>query len=151
MRIQNSIWLIISIYLSMSQMVFADQQGGQRPAAYLELGAGGAQQAMGGAAVADRNDVACGFWNPAGLSALKGFQTEYQYTFLSLGQYLNFFSVANAFRDKFFYGFSAFFYSAGYDLEARTSPTLTPDSLFGDTEITFLTSLAFRLSPRWSI
>lgn len=129
----------------------ADQQGGQRPAAYLELGAGGVQNAMGDAAVADRNDPACGFWNPAGLSGLRGFQIEDQYTLLPLGQQLNYFTLANGFRDFFFYGISSFIYSAGGNIEARVGPSLTPDSVFGDLEMTYLVSVAFRLSPRWSI
>ncbi|HTC22386.1 MAG TPA: hypothetical protein VK859_16145, partial [bacterium] len=129
----------------------ADQQGGQRPAAYLEYGAGGMQNAMGGAAVAGRNDVADGFWNPAGLSGLRGFQVENQYTLLSLGQQLNYLAFANGYRDMFFYGLSFFYYSAGGDIEARTGPTLEPDSVFGDTEMTFLASVAFRLDPQWSI
>ena len=131
--------------------VWADQQGGQRPAAYLQLGAGDIQNAMAGAAVGDRNDPACGFWNPAGLSGLRGFQVEDQYTLLPLGQQLNYFTLANGFRDYVFYGISSFIYSAGGDIEARVGPTLTPDSIFSDLEMTYLFSLAFRLSPRWSI
>ncbi len=127
------------------------QAGGQRPAAYLELGAGGTQEAMGGAAVADRNDPACGFWNPAGLSGLRGFQVESQYTFLSQNQLLSYLAFANGFRDRLFYGLTVFYYSAGNDIEARSGPTFNPDSVFGDTEMTFMPSLAFRLSPRWSI
>src|SRR5581483_9434004 len=69
----------------------------------------------------------------------------------SQGQQLNYFAFANGFRDIIFYGISFIYYSAGSDIEARTGPSLNPDSLFGDTEMTFLTSLAFRLDPRWSI
>jgi hypothetical protein len=128
----------------------ADQQGGQRPAAYLQYGFGGPQEAMGGAAVGDRNDVACGFWNPAGLSGLRGLQVEAQDLLLPLNQQLYYLSVANGFQDKFFYGVTGAFYTPGGDLEARTGPTLQPDSLFSDTELTFLTSVAVRISPRWS-
>lgn len=148
-KIFNFVWL--GVFLLTSQRVLADQQGGQRPAAYLQLGAGDLQNAMGGAAVADRNDPACGFWNPAGLSGLRGFQIEDQYTLLPLGQQLNYFTLANGFRDYFFYGISAFIYSAGGNIEARVGPSLTPDSVFSDLEMTYLVSMAFRLSPRWSI
>jgi hypothetical protein len=129
----------------------ADQQGGQRPAAYLSMGVGGMQEAMGGAAVGVRNDVACGFWNPAGLTALRGFQVEDQYTLLSLNQQLNYLGLANNFRDKFFYGVSWIYYSAGNDIEARTGPSLSPDSVFADSEMTFIVSMAFRLDPRWAL
>jgi hypothetical protein len=133
------------------QVVWADGAGGQRPAAYLELGAGGMQNAMAGAAVADHDDPACGFWNPAGLSGLRGFQTEAQYTLLAQGQSLDYLTLANGYRGFMFYGLSAFYYSAGGNIEARSGPSLLPDSVFTDTELTFLVSLAFRLEPRWSI
>ena len=141
----------VSLWLTFVSFASAQEAGGQRPAAYLELGAGGAPQAMGGAAAALRNDVSCAYWNPAGLTALRGVQIEDQYTFLSQGQSLNYFGVANGYRDWVFYGLSVFYYSAGEDLEARSGPSLNPDSIFGDVELTFLTSLAFRLNPRWSI
>src|SRR6185295_966624 len=115
------------------------QQGGQRPAAYLLYGVGGAQDAMAGAAVANRGDVACGFWNPAGLSGLRGFQVETQSTLLSLNQQLHYLALANSYRNRFFYGISAVFYSAGGDLEAREGPSRDPDSLFEDIEVTVLT------------
>ena len=131
--------------------VLADQQGGQRPAAYLEYGAGGMENAMGEADTAGRGDAANGYWNPAGLSGLRGFQVEDQYTLLSLGQGLNYVGFANGYRDIIFYGLSCFYYSAGGDIEARTGPSLVPDSVFGDTELTFLLSIAFKLDPRWSL
>jgi hypothetical protein len=106
---------------------------------------------MGGAAVALRNDPACGYWNPAGLSGLRGFQFETQHTFLALGQELDYIALANGFRDRFFYGVSAFFYSPGSDLEARSGPTLSPDSYFTDIEMAFIASFAVRFSPRWSL
>lgn len=152
---QNKFWarfhIVAVLFVFAAGAAMADQQGGQRPAAYLELGAGDAQNAMAGAAVGDRNDPACGFWNPAGLSGLRGFQIEDQYTLLPLGQQLNYFTLANGFRDFFFYGISSFIYSAGGNIEARVGPSLTPDSLFSDLEMTYLVSVAFRLSPRWSI
>jgi len=148
---KDRVYATAVLFLLTTLTAWADQQGGQRPAAYLELGAGGVQNAMGGAAVGDRNDPACGYWNPAGLSGLRGFQIQDQYTLLPLGQQLNYFTLANGFRDFFFYGISSFIYSAGGNLEARVGPSLAPDSLFSDLEMTYLVSVAFRLSPRWSI
>ncbi len=146
------IFLCLSLSLGLlGKRSFADQQGGQRPAAYLEYGAGGVENAMGGADTAGRGDAANGFWNPAGLSGLRGFQLENQYTLMSLGQELNFAAFANGYRDMFFYGLSWFLYSAGGDIEARTGPSLEPDSIFGDMEMTFLASIAFKLDPQWSI
>lgn len=142
--------VIVLVFL-ISQIALAGQQAGQRPAAYLELGAGGVQNSMGGAAIADRSDVACGFWNPAGLSGLRGWQVQDQYSLLSLGQELNYFAVANGYQGHIFYGINFVYYSAGGDIEARNGPTLAPDSVFRDNEMTFMPSLAFRLNPRWSI
>ena len=134
-----------------NDIALADQQGGERPAAYLEMGVGGMQEAMGGAAVGDRNDVACGFWNPAGLTGLRGLQVEDQYTLLALNQQLNYLAFANNFFDKIFYGVSWIYYSAGNDLEARTGPSLAPDNIFSDTEMTFIGSIAFRIDSRWAV
>lgn len=136
---------------AMAGMAFADQQGGQNPAAYLETGVGGTQEAMGGAAVAMRDNVANSFWNPAGLSGLTGFQVQAQDDFLSLNQEMWYGALANQFRDKFFYGLSWILYSAGGDLEARSGPSLEPDSVFGDTEMTFLLTFAFRLDRQWCL
>lgn len=153
--LNKSLFFFVSLCLcvgfSFCSLVFADQDGGQRPAAYLEMGVGGPQEAMAGAAAGTRNDVACGFYNPAGLSGIRGFQVEDQYTLLSLNQQLNYLGIANAFRDRFFYGLSWIYYSAGSDLEARTGPSLDPDSVFSDSEMTFIASIATRLSPRWSM
>jgi hypothetical protein len=137
--------------LFLSSPAWAGLGGGQRPAAYLQYGIGGAQSAMAGAAVAGRNDVACGFWNPAGLTGIRGFQVEDQWMFLPQNQVLNFFSLAKDYRNRFFYGLSWILYSAGSDLEARQAPTTEPDSVFSDLEMTFLVHLAYRLNPRWSI
>ncbi len=150
MRWTRSIGLLM-LLLFWTLPVWADQQGGQRPAAYLDMGVGGMQNAMGGTGVAVRNDVADGYWNPAGLTALRGFQVEDQYTLLSLNQELNYLGLANNFRDKFFYGLSWIYYSAGNDLEARTGPSLNPDSIFSDLEMTFIVSLAIRIDPRWAL
>ncbi|HVZ79485.1 MAG TPA: hypothetical protein VHE12_01640, partial [bacterium] len=128
-----------------------DQTGGERPAAFLQLGAGGVANAMGGAAVAARNDVSQGFWNPAGLTGTRGFQVEDQVSLLSLGQQLNYIALSNGYRDEIFFGLSFFYYSAGGDIEARNGPSLQPDALFGDTQIACLVSLAFKLDPRWSL
>jgi hypothetical protein len=94
--------------------------------------------------------VACGFWNPAGLSGLRGLQVEDQYTLLAYGQELNYLGVANSFRDHFAYGLSFLYYTAGGDLEARQGPSIDPDSLFGDLEMTLIASVAFPIDRRWS-
>jgi hypothetical protein len=105
---------------------------------------------MAGAAVGVRNDPACGFWNPAGLTGIKNFQIEAQNTFLSLNQSLDYFSFGANLQDTVYCGFSLLVYSAGNDLEARKGPSMNPDSTFGDSEITGMLSGGFRLSPRWS-
>lgn len=146
-RLGGEILILLSFLVA---PVCADQQGGQRAAPYLQMGAGGLQTAMAGAAVAGRNDPACGYWNPAGLSGLRGFQVETQITLLPLDQRLNYLGLVNGFRDRFFYGLSVFYYSAGGDLETRAGPSSIPDGTFADTQLAFLTSFAFRLSPRWA-
>ncbi len=145
------VFLLAFIFLGSTFYPAQAQQGGERPAPYLELGVGGPQEAMGGAAVGTRNDVACGYWNPAGLTGLHSFQVEDQYTLLPLNQQLNYLAFSNAFLDILYYGLTCVYYSAGYDLEARQGPSLSPDSLFGDNELAFLASVATKMSPRWSV
>jgi len=147
-RLGGEIFLLLLFFCG---SVYADQQGGQRPAAYLELGAGGIQDSMAGAAVGMRDNVANSFWNPAGLSGLTSFQVETQSTLLSLNQEMYYVALANQYRDKIFYGLTFLYYSAGNDIEARTGPTFSPDSLFGDTELNFMVSLAFRLDRQWTM
>lgn len=130
---------------------WADQTGGERISSYLQLGAGGVVDSMGGTAAAFRGDATAGFWNPAGLAGTRGTQLTNQVTLLPWGQELNYFAFSNGYRDVIFYGFSFFFYSAGGDIEARQGPSLEPDSVFGDSQMTFLVSLAFKLDPRWSL
>ena len=149
-RIMKTAWLLLLILALACPSAFADQQGGQRPAAYLQLGAGGFQNAMGGAAVGVRNDVASGFWNPAGLTGVRQFQFETQHTFLSMGQELDYLGVAKTYRDQYSLGVSGILYSAGGDLETRQGPSLSPDSYFDDIEADLFPSFAVRLSPRWS-
>jgi hypothetical protein len=134
--------------LGSASVIYAD--GGQRPAAYLEYGVGGAPEAMAGAAAALRDDPACSFWNPAGLTGIKNIEVEAQNTFLSLNQSLDYFSLGANLQDKIYCGLTCLAYSAGNDLEARSGPSLNPDSTFGESEITAMLSGAFRLSPRWS-
>ncbi len=126
------------------------QQGGQRINPYLGFGVGGTEQAMAGAAVGVRNDPACGYWNPAGLSGTRGLQVEDQVTLLSEGRSLNYLGLAANYKNKIFYGFTFLYYGVG-GLEARQGPSLDPDSVYGDNEMAFLFSMAFRLSPRWSM
>jgi hypothetical protein len=138
-------------FFALASTVWAGLAGGQRPAAYLQYGIGGVQSAMAGAAAAGRSDASCGYWNPAGLTGIRGFQVEEQWTFLPQNQVLNFFSLATAWRNRLFYGISWIAYSAGNDLEARESPTVLPDKTFSDLEMTFLMHFAYRLSPRWAV
>ncbi len=124
--------------------------GGQRPNAYTEYGVGGAPEAMAGAAVGLRNDPSCGFWNPAGLTAVKNIQIEAQNSFLSLNQSLDYYSFSANLQDSVYCGLSLLAYSAGNDLEVRNGNSMNPDSILSDAEYTGLLSGAFRLSPHWA-
>jgi len=139
---------ILAGWMLLPAFVFAS--GGQRPDAYMEYGVGGGPEAMAGAAAGLRDDPSCGFWNPAGLTGIKNIQIEAQNSFLSLNQTLDYFSLGANLQDKIYCGLTLLAYSAGSDLEARSGPSLNPDSTFGESEIAGLLSGAFRLSSRWS-
>jgi hypothetical protein len=153
-NIELTSWLrgfVLAVSLLSSGPALASQGGGENPASYLELGAGGPPEAMGGAAAALRGDVSCGFWNPAGLTGLKGLQAEDQYSFLPQGQQLNYLALGSQFHQRLFYSLAFFYYTAGGDLEARGGPSLNPDNLFTDSQMAFLVSLAGKLGPRWAL
>jgi hypothetical protein len=106
---------------------------------------------MGGAAVASRNEPSCAYWNPAGLTGIKGFQFESQYTVLSQGRFLSALSLAGALKRETYFGFTFMSYSAGSDLEIRTGPTYDPEAVVGNLEMAFLLSLAAKLDRDWSL
>lgn len=74
--------LILSALILCNGIVFGQQRPyrvGTTAANFLEIGVGSAASAMGEAYVAVANDVSAIYWNPAGLSTIRGNQAQIMY------------------------------------------------------------------------
>ncbi len=129
--------------------LWAADNGGLQPAAYLNLGVGGEENAMGGAAVGLGGEAFGAFWNPAELISVQGTQAAVEHTVLSLNRALEALSVSANYQDRYYLGLTVLDYSDGNDLEARSEPTLNPDAVFSDTNLAFLATAAFHLDREW--
>lgn len=131
--------------------VWAGNNGGLQPAAYLNLGFGGREEAMGGAAVGLSGSSSSTFWNPAGITKVQGTEVEMEDTTLSLNRSLFGLSFNANYENLYYMGLTGLYYSDGNDLEARSEPTVNPDSVFSDLNLAFLATAAFNLSPDWDL
>jgi len=129
--------------------LWAADNGGLQPAAYLNLGVGGEENAMGGAAVGLAGEAFGAFWNPSELISVQGTQVALEHTVLSLNRALEALSVSANYQDRYYLGLTVLDYSDGNDLEARSEPTLNPDAVFSDTNMAFLATAAFHLDREW--
>jgi hypothetical protein len=122
----------------------AADNGGQNPAAYLTLGVGGETSAMGGAAAGLRGDLTGAFYNPAGIAGIDGTEVEFERTSLSLDRSIGYFAVGSNYEKAYYFAISLIGYSVD-NLEARSGPSVTPDDIFSDLNLAFMTSIAFPL------
>ena len=124
--------------------VWAADNGGQNPAAFLTLGIGGEAGALGGAAAGLRGDLTGAFYNPAGIAGIDGTQVEFERTSLSLDRSIGYFAVGSNYEKAYYFGISLIGYSVD-NLEARSGPSVSPDDVFSDLNLGFMTSIAFPL------
>lgn len=130
----------------------ASDRGGERPAAYMSMGFGGRQVAMGGAGTALSGGLAAGTWNPAALTGVRTFQCYTQYAFLSEDRTLAYLGLGNRLESSpLSYAIAWIYFSAGGDLEFRQAPSLEPVYTFSDSQMAFLITTAYRLDERWSL
>ncbi|MGH7739895.1 MAG: hypothetical protein ACREL1_07090, partial [bacterium] len=137
------------LFLSGFGSACAGNNGGLQPAAYLNLGFGGREDAMGGAAVGLSGSSSSAFWNPAGITKVQGTEVEMENTSLSLNRSLFGLSFNANYQKLYYMGLTALYYSDGNDLEARSGPSANPDSVFSDLNLAFLATAAFQLSSDW--
>jgi len=132
--------------------VFAGYGG--EPYAFLTLGASTRATGMGSAFTAIADDASAAFYNPGGLTQLTSLQVMAESYFLTFGRNMNFISVANPFlieNHLYSYGISWINYSAGSDIEARTTNSPNPDSTFSDYTNIFNGSMALQLSKTFGL
>lgn len=117
--------------------------------AYLRMGVGARALAMGGAFVAVADDPTASYWNPAGLTQIRRIQLAAMHSHMSLNRGYNFVSGILPFNQLAF-GVSWLGFGIS-GIEARTSNTIQPDYIFGDSENAFLFSFAKGFGPLFSI
>lgn len=118
--------------------------GGAAP--YLRDGVGARGLGMGNAQAAASSDATSAYWNPAALIRLDGSCLASQTAVLGDDRRWDFVNFAQRgtgeSKTQYAYGISWINFSAGHDLEARTSNRPDPDSIFGDEENTIFLSAA---------
>jgi len=130
----------------------ATDNGGE-PMAFLKLGAGARATGMGGAYTAVADDAAGILYNPAGFIKVRGLQFIAETYILSFGRSINYISTCKPFpvgNSLFAAGISWLNYSAGQDIEARSTNSTDPESTISDSTHIFIFSGAARISRKFS-
>ncbi len=83
-RRNRGAWALVALGMLLAATVpvasYAVEEQSNHAAAFMRAGVGARYFGMGGAGSATANDVAAGYWNPAGLSLLRGFSVTGMYT-----------------------------------------------------------------------
>lgn len=130
----------------------ASDRGGERPAPYLRLAAGGRPTALGGAGASLPGGLGTVVLNPALLTGVRTFQVSTQYAFLTEDRTFASVQLGNRLeRSPLSYAISWIHFGAGGDLEAREAPSAAPLYTFSDSQMAFLVTAAYRLDADWSV
>lgn len=127
--------------------------GAGEPMAFLGLGTGVRATGMGGAYTAVPGDAAGAFYNPAGISSVRSLQFTAETYLMTFGRSVNYISTCKAFDMSGHYyaaGLSWFNYSAGGDIEARSTNSPEPERKFSDNSHLFILTAATDISDRLS-
>jgi hypothetical protein len=119
--------------------------------AFLKLGAGARATGMGTAYTAVADDASAVFYNPAGIMQLKNLELLAETYVLSFGRSINFISICRPFEiggAVYGAGLSWLNYSAGSDIEMRTTNSPDPQSEISDSTHVFMLTAAARISDR---
>jgi hypothetical protein len=151
-------WMIFGAALAAGYPVsqlWADDGNAGGAAVYLREGLGARALGMGNAATAQSQDSTGAYWNPAGLTQLKGPSGSFQTSILGMGRSWNFFNYAQSFdlgdSARMAAAFSWIGFSAGADIEGRVDNRPDPDRTFSDGENALVFSGAFGLGNNWSV
>jgi outer membrane protein OmpA-like peptidoglycan-associated protein len=83
-RRNRGAWALVALGMLLAATVpvasYAVQEQSNHAASFLRAGVGARYFGMGGTGSATANDVSAGYWNPAGLSLLRGFSVSGMYT-----------------------------------------------------------------------
>jgi hypothetical protein len=133
---------VIAAIITILTVVSAIYAAGE-PMAFLKLGVGARATGMGGAYTAVSDDAAGVFYNPAGLAPLKSLHLMAETYLLTFGRNVNYISACKSFDLGGHYysaGLSWYNYSAGQDIEARSTNSPQPERRISDnTHLVILT------------
>jgi len=118
--------------------------------AFLNLGAGARALAMGSAYTSIATGPEATYWNPAGLSQIQRIEFTAMYSHLAFDQMYNFVSAALPVKSIGIIGVSWIGHSVS-KIEARTTNSIEPDRLFGDSQNAFLLSIGRKFVDFFSV
>ncbi len=140
--------------LSIGHSAWSEGTAGQA-APYLREGLGARALGMGNAQVAVASDASAAYWNPAALIRVENWSLDSQTSVLGEGRTWNFINACKTYNSGSEHpgaiAFSGIFYSAGDDLERRSSNRPEPESTFGDRETAWILSGGVQLMPNLAL
>ncbi|MCE5299368.1 MAG: hypothetical protein LLG37_00640 [Spirochaetia bacterium] len=122
---------------------------GGEPFAFLKLGVGARAMGMGGAFSSVAGDATAPYYNPAGMLDMTGFELHAESHIMTFGRSLNFVSTGRPFmilNTLYSAGVSWYNFSGGSDLEARSSNSPEPDSVFSHNAHVFFFDIGAKIS-----
>ncbi len=130
-----------------------ESAGGAAP--YLRAGIGARALAMGNAGTAACTDSTAAYWNPAALVDLPGDGIASQTALLGWERSWNFLNYCHPHgsfdQGRYAFALSWMNFSAGGEIEARTSNRPEPERTFGDAQNMFLLSAAAALGQGFAV
>jgi hypothetical protein len=142
-KILNTVFILLTVATGL----FAAGE----PMAFLKLGAGVRATGMGGAYISVSDDAAGVFYNPAGIAGIKCLHLMAETYLLTFGRSVNYISACKSFDTgghSYTAGLSWYNYSAGSDIEARSTNSPQPERVFSDSSHLVILTAATGISDR---
>jgi hypothetical protein len=150
MKIRNII-ITAAVSLLLSSAVLA---AGGESFAFLKLGVGTRATGLGCAYTSVADDASAIYYNPAGTANLNGMDLAAETYILSMDRSVNYLAAARSFnagKGAYGAGIAWINYSAGANIEKRSTDSTDPESLFSDSSNIFIFNLSAKASDRLSL
>ncbi|TDI75407.1 MAG: PorV/PorQ family protein [Bacteroidetes bacterium] len=155
--------LICSLLLLVTcENLYAQKDDGSRPssagtnvgtttaAAFLEIGAGAAAQAMGGAFVALARDATAMYWNPAGIGNISGYETTFSHINWLVDTNYDYFGIVSPIGKGATVGVNVTVFGTGDQPVRRVGQEEGTGELYSAQDIAAGVTLALKLTDRFS-